>query len=233
MIPLMLTVPFILGVGELNMKTVAGLSMLQVFFSSISGVIIHRRNGFVHLKTLLTIGIPLGIFSLAGSFFSAYMKDNLITLIFGTLLIIALVLMLLKKNHQEEDISLKNNSYLSFLIGAGVGTLSGIVGAGGGFILIPLMTVILKIPLKITVGTSLGIVLIGAVFGSLGKIITLQVDYLLVLPVVAGSLISARLGARISKIASPNTIKIVLLIVILLSLIQVVFRLANLTSSEI
>ncbi|HNZ53662.1 MAG TPA: TSUP family transporter [bacterium] len=60
LIPLMLTIPPILGVGDLSMKTVSGLSMIQVLFSSISGMIIHKKNKFIHYESLLFIGTPMG-----------------------------------------------------------------------------------------------------------------------------------------------------------------------------
>jgi uncharacterized membrane protein YfcA len=227
MIPLMLTIPPLFNIGNLTMKSVAGLSMVQVFFSSISGIIIHKKNNFVHYQVLFFIGIPMGIFSLLGSYFSKYLNNEIILVIFAIIILLSFILLLLDNskniNYEISDIIINKKSLI--ITGIIIGTASGIVGAGGGFILIPIMTKILKIPLKITIGTSLGIVFIGALFGSLGKLLSFQVDFLLLFPVIIGSLIAAQIGARVSKITPPKILKTILFVVILISFIQVIIKL--------
>jgi len=226
MIPLMLTVPPFFCAETLEMKSVAGLSMIQVFFSSISGIIIHKKNRFVHYQSLLYIGIPMGIFSLIGSYLSKFLNNEHILILFSFIILVAFFILLIDTSKENtSDISnILVNKKLSVFIGIIIGSVSGIVGAGGGFILIPLMIKILKLPLKITIGTSLGIVFIGALFGSVGKILSLQVNYLFLLPVICGSLLSAQLGARVSKITSPKILKNILLCTIAISFIQVIFK---------
>ncbi|MCK5878815.1 MAG: sulfite exporter TauE/SafE family protein [Holophagae bacterium] len=107
------------------------------------------------------------------------------------------------------------------LIGAFVGFVSGSVGAGGGFILIPLMIIVLRVPLKVTVGTSLGIVFIGALTGSVGKLLSLQVHIATALPLVLGAIPAAQLGAKLSKKLSSVTIHRILLMVVFASMIKV------------
>ncbi len=227
MIPLMLTVPPLFNVGELAMKAVAGLSMVQVLFASVSGIIIHKKNNFVHFQTLFLIGIPMGMFSLLGSYFSKYIDDRLVLMVFGGMVIIAFFMLLVKsKQKKSEDINSVNpNKLLSVVVGSVVGTLSGVVGAGGGFVLIPVMTNILKIPLKVTIGTSLGIVLIGAILGVIGKLISFQVDYILVIPIVLGSLAFGQIGAKISKKTSAEKLRYILIFVVIISFVQVVIKL--------
>jgi uncharacterized protein len=230
MIPLMLTVPSILGVGHLTMKTVSGLSMVQVFFSSLSGVLVHVKNKNIHPGILLYIGIPLGVCSLISSYLSKHMHDTVILIIFAFVTISAFILLShndVKQNSSVHNLDNSYNKILSVIIGILVGTLSGIVGIGGGFIVIPLMTSFLNLSLKTAVGTSLGIVLLGAFLGAIGKIISFQVDYILVIPVVLGSMIASRLGARVSNAVSSLVIKRVLLAVLALSIVQTVLKIAG------
>ena len=101
-----------------------------------------------------------------------------------------------------------------------IGFVSGMVGAGGGFVLVPVMTSVLRIPIKVAVGSSLGIVFIGALMGSFGKIVTLQVAWPYLLPVILGSLPSSLAGAYVSRRLSPVRIRFVLLGLVILIFIK-------------
>lgn len=227
-IPLMLTVPPLFGFDSLTLKTVAGLSMIQVFSASLSSLIIHKRNMFIHWKILFFTGVPMALFSFTGSFLSKFIHDTVIITGFAILLIIALIFLLFRTPEQNPARGLQDihiNPLVLILTGTVVGFISGVVGAGGGFILVPLMIVFMKIPIKITIGTSLGIVFTGAVFGALGKIVSLQVDYILVIPVIAGSLIAARQGAKFCKRLPERFIHRMLLLVIFISILQIISKL--------
>jgi len=201
LIPLMLSLPPLFGVGQLSMNEVAGITMIQVLVSSIFGFLTHKKGGQAHNRTIIFIGIPMGLCSLAGALLSKYMNEKSMLVIFGLLVAVAFVLLLKKspgeRNNEQSDFNF--NGTLSVIVGSLVGLSAGIIGAGGGFIIIPLMLQILKIPMRVTVGSSLGIVFIGALMGSIGKLITLQVNADYLLPVIAGSIPAAIIGAKISK----------------------------------
>jgi len=221
LIPLMLSVPPLVGAGQLSMNEVAGITMIQVLASSIFGFITHKNSGQSHGKTILYIGIPMGIFSLAGAMYSKSMSEITLHLIFGILVAVAFGLLLKKSDGKNQDTAeFAFNGFLSVLIGSVVGLAAGIIGAGGGFVIIPLMLRVLKIPLKITIGSSLGIVFIGALMGSIGKIVTLQVDITYLLPVVAGSIPAAIFGAKLSKKLPDKHIRYTLTSVVFLIMIK-------------
>jgi len=224
MIPLMLLVPKILGLGALSMKAVAGLSMIQVVFASLSGVIRHRKNKFVNMKLLIYLGVSVAIGSSFGSVISKYMSNRDLLIIFGSIAVVAAVMMLIPQKG-DEDISAPDaiafNRPLAVVIGLIIGTLAGMVGAGGGFILIPIMLYVLKIPLRVTIGTSLGIVLIGAVMGAIGKIYTGQVDWLLALALIVSSIPSAQLGSIVSRKTSAVVLRYSLLAIIVFTCVQI------------
>lgn len=221
LIPLLLTVPKWVGVDELSMHEVAGLTMLQVLAASVTGWLVHRRHGFTHAPTMLSIGIPMGLFSFAGAAVSKSMSGQVMLFIFGCLVALAF-LMLVRGSHNEsvETTDFEFRRWLFIGSGSCVGFVAGVVGAGGGFILVPVMIKILRIPIRVAVGSSLGIVFIGALMGSLGKIITLQVESQYLLPVIGASLPGSLLGALVSKKIPPARIRHILLFLVLLILVK-------------
>ena len=229
MIPLMLTVPPLFGFDPLTMQVVSGLSMIQVVFSSFSGVMKHRQNKYVSVRLLLFVGLPTAIGSGLGATISKYMDNRNLMIVFGLIALLAGVMMLIptKKEDAGSDANPETipfNKPLAIVIGFSLGFLAGMVGAGGGFLLIPLMIYILKIPIRLTIGTSLGIVLIGAVMGALGKLATGQVDYYLTLALIISSVPSAQLGGIVSKKTSPLILRLTLVGLIALTNIQIWYK---------
>jgi len=228
MIPLMLFVPKILGIGVLSMKAVAGLSMIQVVFASMSGVIRHRKNKFVSIKLLLSLGVAVAIGSAFGSVISKYMSNQSLMIAFGVIAVVAALMMFIPP--REEDAKISNpddidfNKPLAVGLGLLIGCLAGMVGAGGGFILIPVMLYVLRIPLRVTIGTSLGIVFIGAIMGAIGKMATGQVDWLLALALIISSIPSAQFGSIVSKKTPALILRYSLMVVIILTSVQIWYK---------
>ncbi len=228
LIPLLLVIPKLIGVGDLSMHAVAGLTMLQVLAASVTGWMAHRRDGFTHTPTVLSIGIPMGVFSFVGAAASKSMSEEAMLFVFGCLVAVAFI-MLFRGSPGEalETVNFEFKRLHSIASGSCVGFVAGIVGAGGGFILIPVMIKILKIPIRVTVGSSLGIVFIGAMMGSLGKIMTLQVEWTYLLPVIAGALPASLIGAHASKRIPAPHIRRLLLLLILVILVKTWYDLAR------
>lgn len=224
LIPLMVSVPPLVGAGALTMNQVAGLTMIQVLASAITGWMTHRKGGFTHTRTIFSIGIPLGIFSLLGAVLSMFMPSEALTVVFGVVVLIALLLLV-----QSADARARGNDDqgefhfrpLRFgLTGAITGMASGILGAGGGFVLIPAMIRILKLPVRIAVGSSLGIIFIGALAGSVGKIVTLQVEWIYVPSLLLGAIPASILGSRLSHRLPAAHLRTLLMILIGIILIK-------------
>lgn len=224
LIPMMLAVPPLLGVGELDMKQVAGISIIQVLAASASGYLSHRKGGFADNRVLLAMGLPMGLCSLAGGYCSDFVEGEVLLVIFGVLVVVAFLILVTRKPRPESEQTIKAtlefNLPLSVVIGAAVGFAAGMIGAGGGFILIPLMIAALNIPVRVAVGSSLGIVFIGAIMGSVGKLISFQIEWLYVLPALLGAIPASRLGAYVSKSISAASLKALLVVLVFLTLIK-------------
>ena len=202
MIPLLLYVPPVLGVGHLDMKQVAAVSMVQVLSASLSGVIVHNRNRFVSKSILLYMGLFNALGNLAGSVFSKNTKSEFLLAIFATMAVIAACVMFLPKREQGGDIEpedVQYNKILASAVSLAIGCFGGMVGAPGAFIYIPVMIYLLNIPTRIVIGSTLGIVLMGAITGTIGKMATGQIIWLYALALVLGTVPGAQIGGRVSK----------------------------------
>lgn len=217
MIPLLLFVLPALGFEPLDMRFVAGLSMVQVLFSALSGVIVHHRNRFVSRELVLYMGSGSLMGSLMGGIASGAIPSRVLSTVFACLTLVGIVMMLLPARDLDVSASsdeVRFNRVLAFLIALMIGTMAGMVGVGGAFILVPLMLYVLKVPIRTTIGSALGIVLLGAMAGSVGKISTGQVIYWLAGAAVIGALPGAQVGGLVSRRLQTGNLRRVLVVVL-------------------
>ena len=217
MIPLLLYVPPVLGVGQFDMKQVAAISMVQVLSASLTGVIVHHKNKFVSRSLLLTMGLCNAAGNLVGSFYSQHTKSSFLLAIFATLAVVAAVAMFIPKREQGQDIApddLTYNKPLAAGVSLAIGVFGGMVGAPGAFIYIPVMIYLLNIPTRIVIGSTLGIVFFGAVTGTIGKMITAQIIWPAALALVVGTIPGAQIGGSMSKKVNTKYLRVAIAVII-------------------
>jgi uncharacterized protein len=199
--PMLLYVPSILGFTPFTAHQVSGIVAIQVFFSTIAGVLAYRKSGFLNKTVILYMGSSILIGSFIGGFGSRLLSEQGINLVYGFLAIIAVVLMFVPKKeisiNPNEDLTF--NKWIAALLAFIVGVSAGVVGAGGAFLLVPVMLTILKIPTRITIASSLAITFISSIGVSIGKVATGQVDLLPTIIVVIASVLASPLGAKTGK----------------------------------
>lgn len=207
-------IPLLLYGAGLPVKLAMGISMVQAFFATLSGLLIHRRNRTVDVR----LGISLGVCGLAGgtigSFGSSFVSGRVLLTLYLFLVAIAIGLLIFAPRH-EKPITAPVELWKALPLGLGVGTLAGMLGVGGGFIMTPLMISVLRIPTRIAVGTSLLMILPTTVAGSLGKIATGQFDLLIALWIIAGSMVGAQFGGRANSRLSPRVIRATLVLLLI------------------
>jgi hypothetical protein len=224
MFPLLLYVPPFLGIGAIDVKSVTGLTMVQGFFSALAAMAYYRKNALVNKGLVLTLGLSLFLSSLAGSLASKALPDSVLLMVFGTLAVIAAVMMLLPRSYMNDELTedkVVYNRVLTAGIGIALGFTIGLVGQGGAFILIPVMLYVLKIPLRVALGSTLAIGLFSSSAGMLGKVATGQVPYLLAVPLLAAAIPAARWGSIVGKRTKTRFLKWLLAALIMATAIKV------------
>jgi len=223
MAPLLLYVPPLLGFTALPMKAVAGLTIIQGLFASLAGGWTHRQFKFVSGKLCAYMGVSIFIAALLGAASARFVSNQVLLFVFSCLAVAAALLMFipLKQDSERPEIDLIHFSRIRAVFAASfVGLFGGLVGQGGSFLLIPLMTSYVRIPTRIAIGSNLGIVLLSCVAGFAGKAVTGQIEWLLAIPVILTVMPAAILGANVSNRAPVNVLRQILAILIALAAVR-------------
>lgn len=212
LIPAYLAIPKLVGVQGPDVKTITGMTSVQIFAASVLGVVLHNRSGMVDRTVVVSMGIPVTTASLAGALVSGLVEERILLTVFAVMVVLSAGLLLWRRreNEQGEWNSRMLNIPGAVTLAALVGFFGGMVGAPGAFILAPLMMVLLHVPTRVTIGSSLGIVLFSSLAATIGKIIVDQVVFLPALAAVAGALPGVALGVRLSGRLETKTLRRVL-----------------------
>lgn len=221
--PMLLYIPPLIGLASFDAHEVAGMSAVQVFFSSIAGVWAFRKDGYLNKGLIFYMGISIIIGSFIGGYGSKFLSAETINVTYGVLASIAAAMMFVPKKGLE-DTPLDRVTY-NKLLAAGiafvVGIAAGIVGAAGAFVLVPLMLIVLKIPTRMTIATSLAITFISSIGSTVGKIATGQVLFWPAFVMVVASVIAAPLGATVGKKVKTKVLQAILAVLILMTAIKI------------
>ncbi|KAB8138040.1 sulfite exporter TauE/SafE family protein [Gracilibacillus oryzae] len=214
--PMLLYIPPLFGAAAFTAHEVSGISAVQVLFATIGGVWAYRKGGYLNKTLIVYMGISILIGSFIGGFGSKLLSESGINLTYGMLALIAAVMMFVPKKGID-DIPLDQvtfNKWLAAIFALIVGIGAGVVGAAGAFLLVPIMLVILKIPTRMTIASSLAITFISSIGATAGKISTGQVEYFPAVIMIIASLLASPLGANAGKKLNAKTLQVILAILI-------------------
>lgn len=214
--PMLLYIPPLIGLSAFTAQEVSAISAVQVFFATLAGIFVFKKGGHINGKLVAYMGISIVIGSFAGGYGSKFLPNEVINIVYAILALIAAVMMLFPKKGDdlEEGTEVEFNKSLAIFSALIVGIASGIVGAAGAFITVPVMLVLLKIPTRIAIGSSLAITFISSIGSTVGKLFG---GHMLLVPsivMVVASLIAAPLGANLSKKMNTKVLQQILLLLI-------------------
>ena len=217
-----LTVPILVYLIGLNPVTATAYSLFVVGSTSLFGAIQNFRNKMVDVKTAIVFAIPAFIAvyltrrylvpAIPESIFTIFdfevTKNIFIMMFFAIIMLLASFSMIKsRKNISPENQDISYNFPLIFIEGIVVGVLTGIVGAGGGFLIIPALVILAKLPMKLAVGTSLIIISAKSLIGFLGDIQNLAIDWNFLLTFTVISIIGILIGVYLTKFISGKKLK--------------------------
>ena len=212
-----LTVPVLVYLFKVDPVLATAYSLFIVGLSSLVGAFPKYRSGMIDLKTAIVFGIPsiIAVFltrkvlvpAIPNTIFSIgdlpFTKALAMMLLFAILMVAASVSMIRDKKKEELDSTAPRvfNYPMILLEGSVVGVLTGLVGAGGGFLIIPALVMLSKLPMKQAVGTSLLIIAAKSLIGFTGDVLenSKNMDWTLLGVVTALAVIGIFIGNQLSK----------------------------------
>ncbi|WP_250433142.1 sulfite exporter TauE/SafE family protein [Hanstruepera flava] len=217
-----LAVPVLAYLFMVNEKVATAYSLFVVGFSALIGGLKQHFKGYVDWRTAFVFGLPaiIGVtlvryyvvpalpevlFNLGGFEFTRRMG---MFGLFAILMIPAAFSMLKTRQEKQEDLVVTYNYPLILLEGLVVGAITGFIGAGGGFLIIPALVILANVKMKVAVGTSLIIIAFKSLLGFfLGDAITMEIDWTFLLTFTGISLIGIFVGSYLGNFIDGSKLK--------------------------
>ena len=210
-----LTVPVLVYLFSIDAVLATAYSLFIVGTTSVVGSFSYFQKGLVNIKTAVVFGIPsiISVFltrafivpAIPQEIFSignfTVTKSILLMLLFAVLMIFASYSMIKKDKKTCDETPQKQqfNYPLILVEGTVVGILTGLVGAGGGFLIIPALVVLSKLPMKEAVGTSLVIIAAKSLIGFFGESGNTIIDWIFLSKIIVFAIVGIFIGMALSR----------------------------------
>lgn len=217
-----LTVPILVYVMSVDPVTATAYSLFVVGTAALIGAIRNAQKGMVDFKTGIIFAIPAFIAvyltrkflvpAIPDELFSVgsfdVTKDVAIMIFFAIIMLVASISMIRgRKDDGDDEKEVEYNYPMIVVEGLVVGGLTGIVGAGGGFLIIPALVLLAKLPMKKAVATSLMIIAIKSLIGFLGDVSNVEIDWTFLLTFTALSAGGIFIGIYLNKFIDGKKLK--------------------------
>jgi len=203
-----LCVPLLVYIAGIPAKVSIPMSLVIVGSTSLWAAWMHRRKRNVHLVAAAIMGIGGMVGSYFGAMLTQMFSDHWLLLMFAIIMIIVGGLMIFQSRRGgDEGPKTHLNIPATFVAGVSVGVLTGFLGIGGGFLLVPALIWVAKLPIRLAVGTSLLVISLNAFSGFLSHIRTVSIPLLLTASFTGASFIGAIVGQYLAHRSTPANLR--------------------------
>jgi uncharacterized protein len=201
-----LTLPMLVYVVGLDPREAIAGSLFVVGLTSVVGVISHARAGRVSFRVGGLFGVAGMVGAYAGGRLAHYVSATLLLVLFAGMMLLTSLAMLRGRGAGPTE-AREPAVAKALVLGAAVGMVSGLVGAGGGFLVVPALALLGGLPMPRAIATSLLVIAMQSAAGFAGHVATTPLHFG-VLGWIAGAAIAGSLvGARLAKLANPETLR--------------------------
>lgn len=207
-----LAIPLLTYGLDLQPKAAIVTSLWVVGIAALVASLVHARAGNVRYRIALAFGLIGGVGAALGAQLARLLPGAAQLILFAGVMLIAGVRMIRSPAPDEEsgEASLPISSVWTPTIGLAAlatGVVTGVVGVGGGFLIVPSLVFLVGLPMRQAIGTSLAVIVLNAVGGSLGYGTYIEVDLSTALPFVFGAGLAGALGSLLGQRVSPRKLR--------------------------
>jgi uncharacterized membrane protein YfcA len=215
-----LTVPVLVYLFQIPPTLATSYSLFVVGSTSFIGFLFQARQKMISFKAVLLLGIPsLVTVLLIRQFILPIIPDQLLeigafvitksatTMILFALLMLGSSVSMLTGNKVRSTDPPAPQMYQLLAVGVGLGLVTGFLGAGGGFLIVPALVVLFQMPIRKAIGTSLTIICINTLIGFVGDVGHVELDWPFLLTLVSITVTGYLIGAYLSKFVSSQQLK--------------------------
>ncbi len=201
-----LTVPALVYVVGLSPRAAVSASLVIVGLNGITGALFQRTHGTLNWHVALLFG---GV-GMAASYLAAgvskQFSPTVLMIAFAILMLLIGSLMIWRK-HNDKPQRQRASLTIIILSGIGVGLLTGFLGVGGGFLIVPALVLLVGLPMKQAVGTSLIVIAMNSLAGFLGHLSDFSVDVALLAIFILAGIVGTYLGTKLARRADPRALR--------------------------
>lgn len=212
-----LTVPILTGIAGVEPRVAIASSLFVVGATSAVSLVQHARGGRVRWRVGLLFGAAGIAGALIGGLLGGLLPPAVLMLLLAATMVAAAIAMLRRRDRSAADDEAAPRVMRTLLLGVGVGILAGLVGAGGGFLIVPALIVLAGLPAAAAIGTSLLVIAMQSLAGLAAQPAFFDIPWDLVLPftaiAIAGSFAGSALTGRIPDRVLRRGFAILLLVV--------------------
>lgn len=216
-----LTVPVFTYVTHMDPKVAIASSLPVVAVSSAFGAVGHWRAGNVHLRTALTFGVVAMAGGFTGARIAQFVPGQFQLLLFSLVMVGAAFSMMRGARGHGQEVAVSHavpSPPLTTIVplGLGVGMLTGVVGVGGGFLIVPALAQVARLPMRAAVGTSLVVITMNAAAGTAGYLGQVDLPFGVLVPFTGVAVIGILAGTGAAQRVPQQTLRRAFAVLLLL-----------------
>jgi uncharacterized membrane protein YfcA len=208
-----LAVPVLVYVAGVAPRAAVGMSLAIVGATSLLAGLLHRRSGHVDLGVAARFGAAAMAGAFVGAELTQLVSDRALLLLFAGLMIAVGAWMLagggdrIASRGDRSAAPATPRPWLTLLVGVAVGVLTGFLGVGGGFLIVPALVLLARLPMKQAVGTSLIVIALSSAAGLVSHLGDGEIDVVRTAAFTAMAVLGAAAGHRIASRVCPRRLR--------------------------
>jgi len=201
-----LTLPMLVYLLRVEPRAAIATSLFVVGVTAFVGMSFHARRGLVRYRVGAIFGAAAMVGAFAGGRLAHYVPEKILLVLFGATMVVTAVIMLRGRNEAcAERRELRVSRAL--LLGLAVGSFSGLVGAGGGFLIVPALVLFGGLAMREAIATSLFVITLQSFAGFAGHVAHAELDPTLVGVVTSCAVVGSVGGVVLGKRVSPDVLR--------------------------